>query len=159
MSTVALSLLQRLFYAHKQRILFYTDSFSEKWHSAAPFSVMARLMLLLLTTFLVAAELSSAASFWDNLKLDCGVSVWSDWEPTINGYRNRTRKIYRQPQNGGAPCPNVSETDKGKYTHHASELSFLCRVCNNTQIAVAFPGLYPVFPHHNAGGQRTSGMV
>ncbi|XP_064601084.1 von Willebrand factor A domain-containing protein 1-like [Liolophura sinensis] len=72
---------------------------------------MARL-LLPLATFLVTAELSSAASFWDNLKLDCGVSVWSDWGPSVNGYRTRTRQIYRQPQNGGALCPNVSETDK-----------------------------------------------
>lgn len=81
-----------------------------------------RTRLLLLATFLVAAELSSAASFWDNLKLDCGVSVWSNWGPTTNGYRTRTRQIYRQPKNGGAPCPSLLETDKGEFSiDHSGE--------------------------------------
>lgn len=47
--------------------------------------------------------------------IDCEVSDWSDWSPWIdNGdgteTRTRTRTIIVQPENGGTPCPPLSES-------------------------------------------------
>lgn len=45
-------------------------------------------------------------------RVDCQVSNWTDWGPCNldTGLRTRTRTITRQPQNGGASCPALSET-------------------------------------------------
>ncbi|XP_064596306.1 collagen alpha-1(XII) chain-like isoform X2 [Liolophura sinensis] len=82
-------------------------------------------MLLAVVLALVVREVSALAlnpfttpptksvvNFWGRLKIDCGVSVWSAWGPTNSkGYRIHTRTILRHPQNGGAPCPPLTETD------------------------------------------------
>ncbi|XP_060559914.1 thrombospondin type-1 domain-containing protein 7A-like [Ruditapes philippinarum] len=53
---------------------------------------------------------SDAFLFW-NRKVDCSVSQWSSWSsPTSAGQQTRIRRIMRYPQNGGQPCPHLSET-------------------------------------------------
>lgn len=80
---------------------------------------MARCVLVTLSACLLAIALTDAArdfSFWGSLRIDCGVSVWSEWGPTnSSGYRNHTRTILRRPQNGGASCPPLTETDWGMF--------------------------------------------
>ncbi|XP_064596157.1 collagen alpha-1(XII) chain-like isoform X2 [Liolophura sinensis] len=45
-------------------------------------------------------------------EIDCRVSVWSAWGPfNSKGYRIRTRTILRHPQNFGAACPSLTETE------------------------------------------------
>lgn len=42
--------------------------------------------------------------------VDCVVSNWSAWSTCVNGSQTRTRTVITQPQNGGASCPVLSET-------------------------------------------------
>ena len=42
--------------------------------------------------------------------VDCEVSNWSAWSTCVDGSQTRTRTVITQPQNGGASCPVLSET-------------------------------------------------
>lgn len=42
--------------------------------------------------------------------VDCVVSNWSAWSTCVDGSQTRTRTVVTQPQNGGASCPVLSET-------------------------------------------------
>jgi hypothetical protein len=42
--------------------------------------------------------------------VNCVVSEWSAWSTCVNGVQTRTRTVTQQPQNGGTPCPPLTET-------------------------------------------------
>ena len=41
--------------------------------------------------------------------VDCVVSAWSDWSACVNGFETRTRTVITPAQNGGIPCPILTE--------------------------------------------------
>ncbi|XP_060562470.1 uncharacterized protein LOC132722054 isoform X4 [Ruditapes philippinarum] len=51
-------------------------------------------------------------SFWKkSSKVDCSVTPWSPWSLVNSaGHQTRMRRIMRYPQNGGQPCPSLTET-------------------------------------------------
>ncbi|MBV6458606.1 MAG: hypothetical protein HONBIEJF_01738 [Fimbriimonadaceae bacterium] len=42
-------------------------------------------------------------------RVDCRVSRFTPWSRCIDGFRTRTRRIIVQPQNGGSPCPPLTQ--------------------------------------------------
>ncbi|XP_060562483.1 vitrin-like [Ruditapes philippinarum] len=60
--------------------------------------------------FFLCLMITETWSFWNtSSKVDCSVTPWSPWS-SVNGQQTRMRRIMRHSQNGGEPCPSVSET-------------------------------------------------
>lgn len=68
---------------------------------------MSRFFLLVC---LASVAVSDAVLFPDRVA-DCVVTQWSEWSETYGlGRSTRGRRILRYPENGGQPCPDLSQT-------------------------------------------------
>ena len=52
------------------------------------------------------------------VRIDCKVSSWTAWSGADRGgAKSRSRTVITYPQNGGSPCPDLHQVEKGMATH------------------------------------------
>ena len=84
----------------EQPVRFWRRRWSASWSSHAQVLIWP---IYLLDKFLFAKT-------W--IPVDCRVGNWGAWGKCSSKTKTRKREVLREPKHGGAPCPDLGQTDQ-----------------------------------------------